>query len=192
MTTAIQPITGTTTWALDPAHSHVEFAVKHLMISNVKGRFGEMTGTLKGNLDQPDRFNLDVSIATESIDTRQSQRDAHLRSADFFDAERWPTIRFVGKRIDGDVNGEFSLIGELSIRDVTREVKLDVTNEGTVNDPWGNSRIGFSARAKIDRREFGLTWNQALEAGGFVVGDEIRISIDAEFTAQANEASEAA
>ncbi|HKY97064.1 MAG TPA: YceI family protein [Gemmatimonadaceae bacterium] len=192
MTTAIQPITGTTTWALDPAHSHVEFAVKHLMISNVKGRFGEMTGTLKGNLDEPERFNLDVSITTDSIDTRQAQRDAHLRSADFFDAERWPTIRFVGKRIDGDVNGEFSLIGELSIRDVTREVKLDVTNEGAVTDPWGNSRIGFSAQGKIDRREFGLTWNQALEAGGFVVGDEIKISIDAEFTAQAEEAKEAA
>jgi len=192
MTTALQPNTGTTTWALDPAHSHVEFAVKHLMISNVKGRFGELTGTLKGNLDQPGRFNLDVSIATESIDTRQAQRDAHLRSADFFDAERWPTIRFVGKRVEGDINGEFSLIGDLSIRDVTREVKLAVANEGAVTDPWGNSRIGFSARGKIDRREFGLTWNQALEAGGFVVGDEIRISVDAEFTAQADEASEAA
>ena len=192
MTTAVQPNTGTTTWALDPAHSHVEFAVKHLMIANVKGRFGEMTGTLKGNLDQPNRFKLDVSIATDSIDTRQSQRDAHLRSADFFDAERWPTIGFVGKRIDGDVNGEFSLIGDLSIRDVTREVKLAVSNEGAVTDPWGNSRMGFSARGKIDRRDFGLTWNQALEAGGFVVGDEIKISIDAEFTAQAAEASEAA
>ena len=192
MTTAVQPTTGITTWALDPAHSHIEFAVKHLMIATVKGRFGEMTGTLKGDLEQPGRFSLDVNIATESIDTRQPQRDAHLRSADFFDAERWPTIRFAGKRIDGDVSGEFSLIGDLSIRDVTREVKLDVTNEGTVTDPWGNSRMGFSARGKIDRREFGLTWNQALETGGFVVGDEIRISIDAEFTAQAAEASEAA
>jgi polyisoprenoid-binding protein YceI len=192
MTTAIQPETATTTWAIDPAHSNIEFAVKHLMIATVKGRFGDMTGTLKGNLDQPERFDLDVSIAVESIDTRQAQRDAHLRSADFFDAERWPTIRFVGKRIEGDVNGEFDLIGDLSIRDVTREVRLDVTNEGAAKDPWGNSRIGFSARGKIDRREFGLTWNQALETGGFVVGDEIRISIDAEFTAQAAEVSEAA
>jgi polyisoprenoid-binding protein YceI len=192
MTTAIQPETATTTWAIDPAHSNIEFAVKHLMIATVKGRFGDMTGTLKGNLDQPERFDLDVSIAVESIDTRQAQRDAHLRSADFFDAERWPTIRFVGKRIEGDVNGEFDLIGDLSIRDVTREVRLDVTNEGAAKDPWGNSRIGFSARGKIDRREFGLTWNQALETGGFVVGDDIRISIDAEFTAQAAEVSEAA
>jgi polyisoprenoid-binding protein YceI len=192
MTTAIQPETATTTWAIDPAHSNIEFAVKHLMIATVKGRFGDMTGTLKGNLDQPERFDLDVSIAVESIDTRQAQRDAHLRSADFFDAERWPTIHFVGKRIEGDVNGEFDLIGDLSIRDVTREVRLDVTNEGAAKDPWGNSRIGFSARGKIDRREFGLTWNQALETGGFVVGDEIRISIDAEFTAQAAEVSEAA
>jgi polyisoprenoid-binding protein YceI len=192
MTTAIQPETATTTWAIDPAHSNIEFAVKHLMIATVKGRFGDMTGTLKGNLDQPERFDLDVSIAVESIDTRQAQRDAHLRSADFFDAERWPTIHFVGKRIEGDVNGEFDLIGDLSIRDVTREVRLDVTNEGAAKDPWGNSRIGFSARGKIDRREFGLTWNQALETGGFVVGDDIRISIDAEFTAQAAEVSEAA
>ena len=192
MTTAIQPETATTTWAIDPAHSNIEFAVKHLMIATVKGRFGDMTGTLKGNLDQPERFDLDVSIAVESIDTRQAPRDAHLRSADFFDAERWPTIRFVGKRIEGDVNGEFDLIGDLSIRDVTREVRLDVTNEGAAKDPWGNSRIGFSARGKIDRREFGLTWNQALETGGFVVGDDISIYIDAEFTAQAAEVSEAA
>jgi len=191
MTTAIQPTTATT-WQLDAAHSNIEFAVKHLMIATVKGRFGDVTGTLKGNFDEPGRFALDVSVATESIDTRQSQRDAHLRSADFFDAEQWPTIRFVGKRVQGDVNGEFTLIGDLSIRDVTREVSLQVTNEGAVTDPWGNSRIGFSARGKIDRRDFGLTWNQALEPGGFVVGDDVKISVDAEFTAQAGEASEAA
>ena len=187
-----KPTEKITTWQLDPAHSNVEFAVKHLMIATVKGRFGDVTGTLTGNLAEPERFSLDVSVATDSIDTRQPQRDAHLKSADFFDAEQWPSIRFVGKRIEGDTADEFSLIGDLSIRDVTREIKLEVTNEGTVTDPWGNSRVGFSAKGKIDRRDFGLTWNQALEAGGFVVGDEIKISVDAEFTAQAGEVSAAA
>ena len=172
-----------TTWQIDPAHTSVEFAVKHLMISTVRGRFGDLTGTLNGSLDDPTNASADISILVESIDTRQNQRDAHLRSADFFDAIKWPTIRFVSKRIEGDVTGDFSLVGDLTIRDVTREIELDVTNEGRVKDPWGNSRIGFSAKTKVDRRDFGLTYNQALEAGGFVVGDEIKISVDAEFTA---------
>ncbi len=187
MTTMLEPIVAKkTTWQLDPAHTSVEFAVKHLMISTVKGRFGEVSGSLKGSLDDPSRFKLEVVIPVESIDTRQSQRDAHLKSADFFDTESFPVIRFTGKRIDGDVFSEFALIGDITIRDVTREIKLDVTNEGTVRDPWGSDRVGFSAKTKLDRRDFGLTYNQALEAGGFVVGDEIKISIDAEFTAAAD------
>jgi polyisoprenoid-binding protein YceI len=184
MTTVIEPTTQTT-WQLDAAHTSVEFAVKHLMISTVKGRFADVSGTITGNLEDPSSVNADIQIAVESIDTRQGQRDAHLRSPDFFDALKWPTIRFGGKRVEGDLNGDFVLYGDLTIRDVTREIALDVTNEGAVKDPWGNSRIGFSAKTKIDRRDFGLTWNQALEAGGFVVGDEIKISIDAEFTAVA-------
>ena len=125
----------------------------------------------------------------------RTDADRHTRalarfqaSADFFDAIKWPAIRFVSKGVEGDVHGDFALVGDLTIRDVTREIKLDVTNEGTITDPWGNSRIGFSAKTKVDRRDFGLTYNQALEAGGFVVGDEIRISIDAEFTAVVAEA----
>lgn len=184
MTTAIQPIASpTTTWLLDAAHTNVEFAVKHLMISTVKGRFGDVTGKLVGSPDDPTHFELEVSIATDSIDTRQGQRDAHLRSPDFFDAGRWPTIRFVGKRLVGDFANEFTLTGDITIRDVTREIALEVTNEGSVRDPWGSDRIGFSAKTRFDRRDFGLLYNQALEAGGFVVGDEIRISIDVEFTA---------
>jgi polyisoprenoid-binding protein YceI len=153
------------------------------MISTVKGRFGDVTGAITGDINNPESFELNVDIDVSSIDTRQGQRDAHLRSADFFDAEQFPTIRFVGKKIVGDVDNDFRLVGELTIRDVTRDIVLDVTNEGSVKDPWGNDRIGFSAKTRIDRREYGLTYNQALEAGGFVVGDEIRISIDAEFTA---------
>jgi polyisoprenoid-binding protein YceI len=185
MTTTLEPIVARkTSWQLDAAHTSVEFAVKHLMISTVKGRFGEVSGSLKGSLEDPSRFKLEVVIPVESIDTRQTQRDAHLRSPDFFDAESFPVIRFAGKRIKGDVMSDFSLVGDLTIRDVTREIELAVTNEGTVRDPWGNDRVGFSAKTKIDRRDFGLTYNQALETGGFVVGDEIKISIDVEFTAQ--------
>lgn len=186
MSTTIEPIaTGLPTWEIDAAHTNIEFAVKHLMISTVKGRFADVTGTLKGDLTRPEKFELEVNLATVSIDTRQGQRDDHLRSPDFFDAEKWPSIRFVGNRIEGDVNGDFTLHGQLTIRDVTRELQLQATNEGAVRDPWGNSRVGFSARGKIDRRDFGLLYNQALEAGGIVVGNEIKISVDAEFTAVA-------
>ena len=184
MTTTLEPIVSTV-WQLDAAHTNVEFAVKHLMISTVKGRFSDVSGKLVGSLDDPASFELEVDIATESVDTRQSQRDAHLRSPDFFDSMKWPSIRFVGKRVEGDLNNEFSLVGDITIRDVTREITLAVTNEGSLRDPWGNDRIGFSAKAKLDRRDFGLLYNQALEKGGFVVGDEIKISIDAEFSATA-------
>ncbi len=185
MTAAIETIVESpvAVWEIDPAHTNVEFAVKHLMISTVKGRFAEVTGSLKGNIEQPDSFELDVVIGTGSVDTRQAQRDAHLRSPDFFNAEQFPTIRFVGKRIEGDTAGEFSLFGDITIRDVTRALELKVTNEGAARDPWGGSRIGFSASAKLDRRDFGLVYNQALEAGGFVVGDAIKITVDVEFTA---------
>jgi polyisoprenoid-binding protein YceI len=193
MSTTLNPeATATQTWQIDTAHTNVEFAVKHLMISNVKGRFGDVNGTLSGSLEDPADFTLDVTIDTQSVDTRQAQRDAHLRSPDFFDVEKFPTIRFVGKSIKGDVTDEFKLVGDLTIRDVTREVTLDVTNEGSLTDPWGNARIGFSAKTRIDRKDFGLQWNQALEAGGFVVGDEIKISVDVELTAVAAESTVAA
>ena len=193
MSTTLNPEAATTqTWQIDTAHTNVEFAVKHLMISTVKGRFGDVNGMLTGSLEDPADFTLDVTIDTQSIDTRQAQRDAHLRSPDFFDVENFPTIKFVGKSITGDVTGEFTLVGELTIRDVTREIALDVTNEGSLTDPWGNARIGFSAKTRIDRKDFGLQWNQALEAGGFVVGDEIKISVDVELTAVAAESTAAA
>lgn len=183
--TATLAVSAPTSWQIDSTHTGVEFAVKHLMISTVKGHFSEVSGTLSGDIADPETFALDVKIGVESIDTRQSQRDGHLRSPDFFDAANYPTIEFKGKRIDGDVSSDFKLYGDLKIRDVTREIVLNVTNEGSVVDPWGGSRIGFSAKGKIDRRDYGLTYNQALEAGGFVVGDEIKISVDVEFTAVA-------
>ncbi|MEO5589838.1 MAG: YceI family protein [Gemmatimonadaceae bacterium] len=179
-------------WQIDAAHSGAEFSVRHLMISKVKGRFADLAGTLQTDTENPNDVSLDVRIGVASIDTRQAQRDEHLRSPDFFDAGKWPEITFSGKRIEGEVSGEFRLFGDLKIRDVVREVVLDVTNEGSVTDPWGNERIGFSASGKIDRTDFGLTYNQALETGGVVVGNEIRIAIDVEFTAVIAESAAAA
>ena len=183
--TATLAVSAPTSWQIDSTHTGVEFAVKHLMISTVKGHFSDVSGSLTGDITNPDTFALDVQIGVASIDTRQGQRDGHLRSPDFFDAEKYPTIQFTGKRIDGDVSSDFKLYGDLTIRDVTKEIVLNVTNEGSAVDPWGGSRIGFSAKGKIDRRDYGLTYNQALEAGGFVLGDEIKISVDVEFTAVA-------
>jgi polyisoprenoid-binding protein YceI len=174
----------TTTWSIDPAHSHVEFAVRHLMISTVKGRFGVVTGTVKTDEADPAKGEVEVSIDAASIDTREAQRDAHLKSADFFDVERFPTITFRGSRIS-DVSGDrFKLTGDLTIHGVTRPVTLDVTSEGRGKDPWGGERAGFSATTKIKRSEFGLTWNQVLETGGIAVGDEIKISLDIEAVKQ--------
>lgn len=188
MTTAATPTpttTGTTTWNVDPAHSLVEFGVKHLMISTVKGRFGDVKGTIIHNEAQPAQSKVEIEIATASVDTRAEQRDTHLRSPDFFDVERFPTMKFTSKRIEGDINGEFKLIGDLTIRDQTHEVVLDAEFEGRGKDPWGGERMGFEAKGKVNRKEFGLTWNQALEAGGFVVGDDIKLSIHVELVKSA-------
>ena len=177
--------TGTlTTWSVDPAHSHVEFAVKHLMISTVKGRFGVVRGTVRSAGTDWAKGDAAIEIDADSIDTRESQRDAHLRSADFFDAATYPKITFRSTRISDAAGDRFKLIGDLTIHGVTREVALDVTSEGRGKDPWGGERAGFSATTKIKRSEFGLTWNQALETGGFVVGDDIRIALDVELVKQ--------
>lgn len=168
----------TETWTIDPTHSLVEFSVKHLMISTVKGRFGEVQGTVSTDASQPSAFRVEATIDAAGIDTRAEQRDAHLRSADFFDVEKYPTLKFNGKRIEGNPTGEFRLYGDLTIRDVTREVVLDVTSEGRARDPWGGERAAFTASTKINRKDFGLTWNQGLEAGGVLVGDEVKISLD--------------
>src|SRR5512132_1635225 len=162
-----------TTWKIDPAHSHVEFAIRHLMISTVKGRFTGVGGTVTSHDADPAKGEVDITIDIASIDTREPQRDAHLRSADFFDAEKFPTITFRSRRIE-DVRGEnFRLVGDLTIRGVSREVALDVASEGRATDPWGGQRAGFSATTRIKRGDFGLTWNQALETGGVLVGDDV-------------------
>jgi polyisoprenoid-binding protein YceI len=167
-------------WNIDPAHSLVEFAVRHLMISTVKGRFADVAGYVIADEADPSGVKVDVTIKVASIDTRQPDRDAHLKSADFFDAEKYPDITFKGSHVEGDDMTEFVLHGNLTIHGVTKPVALNVTEEGRGKDPWGNERVGYSAKGKIDRRDFGLTWNQSLETGGIAVGHEVKLSIDLE------------
>ena len=175
------PPIGTSRWELDPAHSHVEFAVKHLMISTVKGRFTDVRGTVSMHGSDPATATVDASILVASIDTQEAQRDTHLRSPDFFDAARFPVITFRSRRIQGDsLEGPFRLTGDLTMHGVTREVALDVTGGGGMKDMAGNERAGFSARTRIDRTDFGLGWNRTLEAGGVLVGTEVRIAIEVE------------
>jgi polyisoprenoid-binding protein YceI len=182
--TAVQtaPAAGTKTeWKLDPTHTLVEFSAKHLMITTVKGRITDVEGSIFIDEQDPKNSTVKASLNAASIDTRTGQRDDHLRSADFLDVEKYPAIKFESTRLEGDRN-EFKLIGDLTIRDVTREVTLDVTFEGKVKDPWGGERVGFSAKGKIDRRDFGLTWNVVLEGGGLTVGHDIKIAIEVEAT----------
>jgi polyisoprenoid-binding protein YceI len=175
-------------WEIDPAHSAVEFAVRHLMISTVKGRFADVQGLIRMDEADPSTVFVDVTIGVASIDTRQEERDSDLRSADFFDVARFPTITFRSRRVQGNpLEGDFRLIGDLTIRGITREVTLDVSVGGRVMGPSGEERAGFSARTKIDRTDFGLTWNQALEAGGVLVGNEVRISIEVELVREAKQ-----
>lgn len=174
--------TATTTWNVDPVHSVAEFKVKHMMISNVKGQFAKVTGVL--SLDESDLTNsrVDVLIEAASIETRDAQRDAHLKSADFFDVEKFPTLSFKSTRISLVRDGELAVEGELTIRGITRKALFTV--EGPTppaKDPWGNTRVAVSATTKINRKDFGLTWNAALETGGILVGDEVTITLDVEF-----------
>lgn len=170
------------THTIDATHTNVEFAVKHLMISTVKGRFSDVSGTVTiPELGEP---SVDVTIKAASIDTRLDARDNHLRSADFFDVEKFPTLRFVSTKATRTPDG-YALTGNLTIKDVTRPVTLSVTAEGAVVDPWGNSKSGFAATGTINRTEFGLTWNAALETGGVLVGEEIKLHFDVELVAQA-------
>ena len=184
MTTAATPATGVSTWTIDPTHSLVEFAVKHLMIATVKGRFGDVKGTVFYNEADPKQSRVEIEIPIATINTHNEQRDGHLRSPDFFDAANHPLMTFKSKRIDGDINSEFKLIGDLTIRGTTREVTLEGEFQGRARDPWGGERMGFTASGRINRREYGLHWNQALDAGGWVLGDDIKMSIEVELVKQ--------
>ena len=172
-----------TQWTLDTTHSNVEFSVRHLMIATVKGRFADVQGTVVIDESDPTASEIDVTIPAASIDTRVAQRDEHLRSADFFDVEKFPVLTFKSRRV-AVKDDALEVTGDLTIRGVTRPVVLDVTSHGRQLDPWGGQRAGFEAKGKIRRSDFGLTWNQALEAGGVAVGDEVKITIDVELVKQ--------
>src|SRR5712692_2497513 len=175
MTTATQ--TATSTWTIDPTHSIAEFAVKHLVITTVKGRFRDLEGTLQIDEERPENSSVEATIDVASIDTNVPDRDAHLRSDDFFNAEKFPKITFDSTKLEREGETEFRLTGNLTIRDVNREVVLDGEFEGRLIDPWGNDRAAFSARTEISRKDFNVRWNQALETGGVAVSDKVKISI---------------
>ena len=171
------PVAGT--YALDASHSEVGFAARHLMVSKVRGRFSDVAGTIE-IAENPLESSVSVTIETTSIDTRDEQRDGHLRSDDFFGVESYPTITYVSRSVRPAGKGRYAVEGDLTIKGVSQPVPLDLTFEGGATDPWGGVRIGFAARAEIDREAFGLTWNQALETGGVLVGKKIAIEIEAE------------
>ena len=168
-------------WEIDSSHSSVHFSVRHLVIAKVRGTFSRWSGTVEAPGGDFSKATVAVTIDAASIDTGVEQRDAHLKSADFFDVAQHPELRFVGKHAHLRSAGELDVTGDLTIRGVTREVVLRVESHGQAKDPWGNLRAAFTAKTSIDRRAFGLTWNQALEAGGVMVGD--RVDIEAEIEA---------
>lgn len=168
------------TWNLDLSHSSVEFAVKHMVISSTKGRFANYE--VDANVDEQNLANSSATVRIDaaSVDSRDEKRDAHLRSADFFDAENHPYITFTTKRLEPKGGDDYKLIGDLTIRGITKEVSLDGEVTGPVKDPWGGTRFGISAQGKVNRKDFGLTWNGVLEAGGLLVGDDVKLSIETE------------
>jgi polyisoprenoid-binding protein YceI len=168
----------TNTWNIDATHSTVGFSIRHMVFSKVRGRFSKHTGAIQIDDRDLSKSWVEVAIDAASIDTGTAQRDTHLRSADFFDVERFPMLRFRSTRVEDIGEGRLRVIGDLTIRDVTREIALDVESAGRGIDPWGNERIGFVAKAAINRKDFGLTWNQLLEAGGVLVGERVDIELD--------------
>jgi polyisoprenoid-binding protein YceI len=169
------PQTVATKWAIDPAHTEVQFKVKHLVITTVTGSFKEFDGEVITENEDFDGAKVKFSIDVNSIDTRSTDRDNHLKSDDFFAAEKYPEMKF-----DGVLNkngGDYKLVGDLSIRETTRKVELDVDYNGTVKDPWGNNKAGFEIAGKLNRKDFGLTWNTITEAGSMLVGEEVKLAI---------------
>ena len=171
-------------WQLDPSRSEIQFSAKHLMISTVRGRFHKFTATVDGDEQNPTAAKIDVQIEAASIDTRDEKRDGHLRSPDFLDVDQFPYLTFKSTRVERIDENHGKLVGDLTIRDVTHEVTLDVEYAGQAKTPWGATSAGFSARTKINRKDWNLNWNVALETGGWLVGDQITINIDLELVKQ--------
>ncbi|RZJ90467.1 MAG: polyisoprenoid-binding protein [Chryseobacterium sp.] len=172
-------------WVLDPTHSEIFFKVKHLMITNVKGTFGTFTASIDG--EDFSKSPIAVTIEVNSITTNNADRDAHLKSGDFFEAEQYPEISFVSKSLDSKGDDEYKLSGDLTIKGITKPITLDVEFGGTNKDPWGNEKAGFEVKGKFNRSEFGLNWNSALETGGVLVSDEVKLEASVQFVKQTTE-----
>lgn len=173
--------TGTRMWEIDPAHSSAQFSVKHMMISNVRGEFSKVSGRVNFDPENPENSTVEATVDVNSISTREPDRDKHLKSPDFFDVAKFPTMTFKSKRVVKNPDGSLQLVGDLTIHGVTRETALTLESPTpAAKDPWGNIRRGTSATARINRKDFGLTWNTALEAGGVLVGEEVKITLDVE------------
>jgi polyisoprenoid-binding protein YceI len=172
-------------WAVDPAHSSIDFSIKHMVIAKVKGTFHNFEAKIEADPEDLTTADIEFSVDVASIDTRNADRDNHLRSADFFEVEKYPKMTFKATRITRKSEGEYEVTGDLTIRGVTRPETFLVTYEGQGKDPWGGERAGFSAHGTINRSDYGLTWNAALETGGVLVGDQVQISLEIEATKQA-------
>ncbi|MCS7061156.1 MAG: YceI family protein [Anaerolineae bacterium] len=167
-------------WSLDTSHSSVEFAVKHMMITTVRGQFARFNAAIQVDEHRLENSSLEATVEVASIDTHDANRDKHLLSSDFFDAATYPTMTFRSKRIEKAGEGQYRLIGDLTIRGVTREVAFNLTDEGKGKDPWGNQRWGLTAEAQINRKDWNLSWNVALETGGWLVGEQVKIRLEIE------------
>jgi polyisoprenoid-binding protein YceI len=179
---AASPASTTTTWTIDPVHSIAEFRVKHLMISNVRGQFTGVTGKLTYDPADISKSSVEASIDVASIDTRDPQRDTHLKSPDFFDVEQFPSMTFSSSRVTRKADGTVAVSGPLTIHGATHEVEFTVEGPTPpIKDPWGNTRVGVEASTKIIRKDFGLNFNAALEAGGVMVGEEVSLKLELEF-----------
>jgi polyisoprenoid-binding protein YceI len=178
-------------WQIDPSHSAVEFSVKHMMISSTKGRFSGVTGTINYDPANLAASKINVEIDATTIDTRDEKRDGHLKSADFFDVEQYPTLTFVSKSVVDKGGDEFEITGDLTIKGATREVVLKGEVQGTGASPWGTEVASFAATTSIDRKDYGLNWNVALETGGILVGDTIKIALEIEAIKQVEETESA-
>jgi polyisoprenoid-binding protein YceI len=173
------------TWNIDPSHSTIAFSVRHMVVSKTRGRFNKWSGKLRFDAENPAASSVEVDIDPASLDTGDAQRDAHLRSPDFFDVEKHPTASFRSSKVEVAGEDRYRVTGNLTVHGITQPVVLDVTYEGSGKDPWGGERAGFSATTTIDRKHFGLEWNKALETGGLLVGEKVELNLEIEAVKQA-------
>ena len=179
----------TTRWEIDPKHTRLGFSAKHLMVTTVRGGFGDFAGFIEVDDDDHSTARGEVVINTASVDSGVEDRDNHLRSADFFDVENYPQMKFASTRVEPAGGDNYKIYGDLTIKDVSRPVVLDASVDGRIIDPWGNERIGLTASTKISRKDWGLTWNMAVEAGGVLVSDEVKLEVEAALVTEAQVAA---